>query len=192
MATAERPPPPWQIGNHEMMNALHDWRYVTPGDLASFGGPKARRRAMSEAGWIGQTWLANYSITNTIPLLPPQQLSRAKLPASYQVPHASFVHGGITPAWAARGVAHINAVGRSLLLKALKDQSGAFLPPGTTPEEQNLYAEDGPLWYRGYATDPEQLVCKHAEEAARLLGAKHLVMGQCVADCVAASDCTAH
>ena len=170
-----------------MMNALHDWRYVTPGDLASFGGAQARRRAISEKGWIGQTWLANYSITNTVPLLPPEQVARAKLPESYQVPHANFVHGGITPAWAARGTAHINAVGRSLLLKAYKNQDGTYLPPGTTPEERSLYSEDGPLWYRGYATDSERLVCRHAEEAARLLGAKHLVMGQCVAGCVAGS-----
>jgi hypothetical protein len=44
------------------MNALGDWRYVTPEDLASFHGEKNRRKAMSTSGWIGQAWLANYSI----------------------------------------------------------------------------------------------------------------------------------
>lgn len=48
------------------MNAMGDWRYVTPEDIATFGGERQRRAAMS-TGWIGQTWRANYSITARVP-----------------------------------------------------------------------------------------------------------------------------
>lgn len=46
------------MGNHEFMNSMGDWRYVTKGDVATFGGERARRLAMSERGWLGRTWQA--------------------------------------------------------------------------------------------------------------------------------------
>ncbi|GAA5896092.1 uncharacterized protein JCM6883_001709 [Sporobolomyces salmoneus] len=67
------------LGNHEIMNALGDWRYVNPNDInsttpnartfdRSFGGERNRREAMS-TGWIGQEWRTNYSITARVPFL---------------------------------------------------------------------------------------------------------------------------
>ncbi|GAA5864642.1 hypothetical protein JCM8547_008259 [Rhodosporidiobolus lusitaniae] len=112
------------LGNHEIMNALGDWRYVTPEDIASFGGERNRHEAML-TGWIGQEWRANYSITARVPYLvssfPPgvpithfpstpagrgdqrflsEPSSSSKKgdeedPFAYSA--ASFVHGGITP-----------------------------------------------------------------------------------------------
>jgi hypothetical protein len=49
------------LGNHEYMNAMGDWRYVTKEDIVTFGGERARQIAMSSDGWIGKAWLANYS-----------------------------------------------------------------------------------------------------------------------------------
>lgn len=165
------------IGNHEMMNALMDWRYVTPGDLKSFGGAKARRHIMSTDGWIGQDWSANFSISHTIELLSPSHLPQA-LSKAYSVPRASFVHGGIHPKWAALGLTHINQVGHSLLLKALSNpRPQGWLPDRTTKEETEFYGEHGPLWYRGYALDEESSVCNEADKARLDLGVRHLVMG---------------
>ncbi|GAA5981379.1 hypothetical protein JCM5350_004386 [Sporobolomyces pararoseus] len=80
------------LGNHEIMNALGDWRYVNKDDIKhfeitdsltrefyirSFGGERNRREAMS-SGWIGQEWRSNYSITARVPYLVsqfPSQLS---------------------------------------------------------------------------------------------------------------------
>ncbi|GAA5889190.1 hypothetical protein JCM5296_005829 [Sporobolomyces johnsonii] len=56
------------LGNHEIMNALGDWRYVNPADVKSFGGERNRREAML-TGWIGQEWRHNYSITARLPYL---------------------------------------------------------------------------------------------------------------------------
>jgi len=42
-------------------------RYVTDEDIATFGNAHSRRRAMSSQGWIGRTWLANYSVNARVP-----------------------------------------------------------------------------------------------------------------------------
>lgn len=40
------------------MNALGDWRYVTPEDIATFGGLDQRREALTPEGSIGANWLS--------------------------------------------------------------------------------------------------------------------------------------
>lgn len=172
------------LGNHEVMNALGDWRYVTPGDVESFGGVAARRRAMSIEGWIGQAWLANYSVSHTIDLLPEQGIqalkAAGKLRNDYVTPQANFVHGGIHPKAAFAGLSRINAVGHSLLSKALSlEKPTGRLPPTATEEEQQAWAELGPFWYRGYAYEDEVEACKLADEARKRLGpgVDYLVMG---------------
>ncbi|GAA6060685.1 hypothetical protein JCM10212_005067 [Sporobolomyces blumeae] len=115
------------LGNHEIMNALGDWRYVNPTDIKSFGGERNRREAML-TGWIGREWRSNYSITARVPYLyhsfpspetvvtlpttPPGSSDRRFLsePSPFLEPSTgssgenpfvsaavSFVHGGITP-----------------------------------------------------------------------------------------------
>ncbi|GAA6003797.1 hypothetical protein JCM10207_003605 [Rhodosporidiobolus poonsookiae] len=118
------------LGNHEIMNALGDWRYVTKEDIASFGGERNRREAML-TGWIGQEWRTNYSINARVPALidsfppgaPVESFPSVPLgstsdrrfvrePASFLVddaqalgPFAStathFVHGGVTDTYLA-------------------------------------------------------------------------------------------
>lgn len=135
---------------------------------------------MSTDGWVGRDWLANYSISHTIPLLPPEQLPTAlQQSAAYTPIHASFVHGGIHPQWAARGLEEVNTLGHSLLRKALEEaRPNGWLPADATEEEKSLYSEHGPLWYRGYALEDEADVCHEAKLVTRDLGVKHLVMGQ--------------
>ncbi|CAD6927905.1 unnamed protein product [Tilletia laevis] len=169
------------LGNHEVMNALKDWRYVTSADLDSFGGARERRKAISSTGWIGMEWLDHYNITASVDLLP-----REFLPEEYETPRANFVHGGITPEWAASGgdgrdagIDRINTLGTSFLRKALSNPNpDGRSPPDTTPTEASLYSADGPLWYRGYALDAsDSLVCSRAENASHLLLVDFLIMG---------------
>lgn len=163
------------LGNHEIMNAIGDWRYVTAGDIKTFGGVQERRHAMSDQGWIGNDWLDNYNVTASIALLP---TNHPHLPAGYTPPQVSFVHGGITPEYASLGIDYINTLAKSFLRKGLSDPSpGSFYPTNTTDDEKHLWSEHGPLWYRGYATDPANQACLNAANATKALHVRHLVMG---------------
>ena len=83
------------LGNHEVMNLQGDWRYVSPGDVATYGGPEARIRAFLPSGEEG-TWLRT-------------------LPAVYQYNETVFVHGGITPRWAKHGIDGLNRILREAI-----------------------------------------------------------------------------
>ncbi|KAA1067176.1 hypothetical protein PGT21_012415 [Puccinia graminis f. sp. tritici] len=188
------------LGNHEYMNALGDWRYVTKEDIETFGSAESRRKVMSTQGWIGKTWEANYSVTARIPYaLGFQELPRRSSQTSttrrftesfseeeeeeesdpFLDAGTVFVHGGITPEYATLGISEINRIGHSLLHRAL---AGTIpynhLPPHTPPEEAKLYAEHGPLWERSYALeDDERRICRQIEIATQRLHVRRMVMG---------------
>lgn len=164
------------LGNHEMMNALHDWRYVTNGDIDSFGGEAGRRRAMSIDGWLGKEWLDFYNVTANVALLP--NAARGIIDDWVTSSSITFVHGGITPHWANMGTDAINELGHSLLLKALSSPSEEYdLPNNITKPELALWSSDGPFWYRGYATDDETTACALVQQALHGLGSYRMVMG---------------
>ncbi|OWZ74617.1 serine-threonine protein phosphatase [Cryptococcus neoformans Tu401-1] len=164
------------LGNHEMMNAIGDWRYVTKSDIERFGGTKARQHALSAEGWLGQEWLANYSITALVPISP--------YPSS---PTFSFTHGSLRPSYAnlTPYPAAINDLGHSLLTKALTPPMAPPYPPnpysglpkGTTHEEADLYAEGGPLWWRGLAEREEGQVCEWAKDLKQKIGVRRIIGG---------------
>lgn len=129
------------LGNHEVMNVHGDWRYVHPADIEAFGGLEARVAAFSLDGPYG-AWLAQRD-------------------AATIVADTVFVHGGITPKWAAKGVAAINAEVR----RAIREGDGEIL------------GEDGPLWYRGYVENPEKKACTALAESLGALGVKRMVVG---------------
>jgi hypothetical protein len=68
------------MGNHEAMNLMGDWRYVSPADVRSFGSLEARKEAFSSTGKWGQ-WLRQKGV-------------------AAQVGDTVFVHGGISAAFA--------------------------------------------------------------------------------------------
>lgn len=76
------------LGNHELMNLTGDWRYVSTGDLAGYGGRAGREAAFGPLGEDG-AWLRT-------------------LPVVAVVEGTVFVHGGVTPARAALGVEALN------------------------------------------------------------------------------------
>ena len=76
------------LGNHEVMNLVGDLRYVSPGDIADFGTPDARKQAFSAQGPLGG-WLRQQD-------------------AVVVVEGTVFVHGGVEPQFAQTGIASIN------------------------------------------------------------------------------------
>jgi hypothetical protein len=76
------------LGNHEVMNLVGDLRYVSPGDVADFGTPDARKQAFSAQGPLG-AWLRGQD-------------------AVVVVDGNLFAHGGVEPEFANSGIANIN------------------------------------------------------------------------------------
>lgn len=146
------------LGNHEVMNLQGDWRYVSPSDIQGFGGKSNRMSAFSKSGEYG-------AFLET-------------LPVAVAVDDTVFVHGGITPAFAAKGLEALNAEARAHYFDA----------PG--PGGAAVTGENGPLWYRGYVRDPESTACPQLEAALKSLGAKRMVVGHTTQrDGVVASRC---
>ncbi|KAJ9104033.1 hypothetical protein QFC19_004167 [Naganishia cerealis] len=166
------------LGNHEMMNALGDWRYVTQPDIETFGSLNNRQDALSEEGWIGQEWLANYTVTARVPLTP------------YDSPyhHLAFSHGSLRPDLdlLTPFPSNPNAIGHSLLAKAIHKPMPKPYPPypypgvpkDATQDELTIYGENGVMWWRGLATeDNEAKVCEWAKTLQNRLGVRRIIGG---------------
>ncbi|KAK1920809.1 Metallo-dependent phosphatase-like protein [Papiliotrema laurentii] len=165
------------LGNHEVMNGLSDWRYVTKGDIERFGSSAKRQDDLSTEGWLGREWLANYSTTALIPLSP--------YPDS---PKLSFTHGSLRPSFPhlTPYPSAINDLGRSLLRKAISPPLAPPYPPNpysglpkdSTTAEAALYDSGGPYWWRGLAEmQDEKVVCGWAKQLQEKTGAKRIIGG---------------
>lgn len=183
------------LGNHEYMNALGDWRYVTDEDIETFGGKKNRRKLMSSEGWIGETWLKNYNTTARVPYIISVNSNLSNKPSDHpsyfqtiqdsstENPFlssaAAFVHGGITPEYANLGITEMNRIGQSFLNRALQNpKATGGLPSNTPTEEKMFYSAHGPLWERSYALEEnEELICDQIEKTINVLKVRRLIMG---------------
>lgn len=135
------------LGNHEVMNLMLDWRFVTPEDIDSFGGQEAREEAWDKNGWLG-----SYI---------------RKLPICAWVNGTVFFHGGANPKWAALGVDGLNKLTHDGLAKLTSEEMWHY----------KIFGNDGPLWYRGYATSQEKSICDILDEALVGLNATRMVIG---------------
>jgi len=152
------------LGNHEIMNASLDFRYVTAAGFAEF--------SLVEAGGAAQT----------SPRLPPESRGRAAAfapggsyarliagrPIVAKVGDTVFVHGGILPKHVAYGLDRMN------------DELDAWLS-GERPEPPAiLVAEDGPVWTRTYSSEEVPPDCAALSRTLTELGAKRMVVGHTV------------
>lgn len=155
---------------------------------------------MLSTGRIGRAWAANYTTTSRLPLHPslgapnddfPPPVDTALGVGNLPVPlsHAaySFVHGGLAPnyPWLSPFPSAINALGRSLLRKLQHREQPqphppnpyASLPSSATTEEHELYGSNGPLWYRGWAKNSEEEVCREVDSVLEKTGTRRMIMG---------------
>lgn len=123
---------------------LQAWR------VANVPGRAALRRAFSKTGSLGRRVRA--------------------LPVVAQLEHTVFVHGGLTPEWAALGVAGLN--------RKLKDEwRSAPAAYGKLPSDWALRDGEGPLWSRQLARGDEADVRAELEAVLDALDARRLVIG---------------
>lgn len=166
------------LGNHEAMRLLGDFRYVVPGEYAAFANAEsvATRRAVIEtlpaadrARVEQETPLGMIEMIRAFG--PAQDLGKylRTLNSVVRINGIVFLHGGISPRVAPMPCAEINDTVRRELGRDLEKTKAA-------PRESLSTSEDGPLWYRGLATEPDTF----APEVTKILDAQHaraLVLG---------------
>ncbi|GLB40376.1 putative calcineurin-like phosphoesterase [Lyophyllum shimeji] len=99
----------------------------------------------------------------------------------------SFVHGGLSPTYEdlTPFPSRINELSDSLLRKLQHRQQPpphppnrySGLPPSATQAEVELYNANGPLWYRGWAMDPDDKVCADVDQVLAKTGTRRMIMG---------------
>jgi hypothetical protein len=89
------------------------------------------------------------------------------------------VHGGLRPEFASQGLSKVNQDVRRAIAEADR-QRGPAGPDGRLPPVRSsvpALGETGPLWYRGYVQDPEEVACPLLSQALEAVGARRMVVG---------------
>jgi hypothetical protein len=152
-------------GNHELMNALLDLRYVTEGGFADF-------RDVGAATHTADSALLAYHAEQRgriAAFRPGGEYARllAKRNTMVVVGDNVFVHGGVLPPHAAYGIDRINREIRAWL-------HGYAEPPSW------VRGSDSPTWTRLYSQAPTAEACDTAAEMLRLVGARRIIVGHTV------------
>lgn len=151
-------------GNHELMNARLDFRYVTRKSFASFD--EFSRRAGELNGRLPDAELGRAAA-----FLPgaPYALKLSQHLTVAQVGDSLFAHGGVLPAHVDYGLARINR------------EASAFLAGKTRELSAILSDEDGPVWTRVYGgPEVDDATCQALGRVLAQVGAKRLIVGHTV------------
>ncbi len=146
------------IGNHEAMRMLGDLRYVSEAEYAAFidrDSERFRKQVIETFPSEEHERLLKGTPLGMIELVrafsPKGQYGEVlrKRNVVVRINGLLFLHGGISPAVSSMRCAEINAAVR-------KDLTAAAPPPSDVPPPAMLTTrEDGPLWYRGLAQEPD-------------------------------------
>ncbi len=148
------------LGNHELMNAAGDFRYVTPGGMGDFDDAKGLDRSR----WSQ----VREEMQGRVAALAPGGVY-----ARYLARHAViaivgdtvYSHAGVLGEW----VTQLDALNTSARCW-LDGQAGTISDPPAA-----LTADDGPVWTRAYGVDPPD--CVGLAAALEALGAARMVVG---------------
>ncbi len=152
------------LGNHELMNAAGDLRYVTPGGFADF---EDAVEYDPDDPLLAE--FAPHERARMAALLPgrPYALMLAQRPLILQLEGNLFVHGGVLPNHVAYGVERIN------------HEVHAWLR-GEAERPEILSGSESPQWTRLYSDKPDSLACDVLAEVLESLKAKRIVVGHTV------------
>lgn len=150
-------------GNHEIMNAAGDLRYVTRGgfaDYVSYDDPTVPTRGAvpKEARGRMLAFRPGADIAN--------RLADRKVIAV--VGDSIFVHGGVRAKWAEYGIDHIN------------EEASAWLRGEVERPPEALLAKDGPVWDRSFSLDTSEEACEELAQVLTRLGVARMVVGHTV------------
>lgn len=177
------------LGNHELMNARGDLRYVTEGGFADFQeaveyDPRDSLEVWDrESGSFRPGTLADFEPhqrARMAAFMPggPYAVLLAQRQVILRIGDTVFVHGGVLPGHVAYGIDEINRAAQAWL------RGDADLPPV-------LSGSESPQWTRLYSSDPDSVACEVLEEVLTALVAERMVMGHTRQDGIA-SACGSH
>ncbi len=149
------------IGNHEVMNMLGDLRYLHPEELASYADQSPTPDTPGTPKGLAGHRVA-FSASGRYGMW-----LRSR-PGVLRIGGTLFMHGGLQPGVSARTLAELNRWIRQDLF------------PGNPPGGGMNNA--GPLWFRGYARDPEPQWSRGLAEVLQRFGARRMVMGHTTTD----------
>jgi hypothetical protein len=152
------------LGNHEIMNASLDFRYVTPGGFAAF----SQFASGAPPGLVEH--LPGGSLGRAAAFYPggPYAQILSRRPVVAMVGDTVFVHGGVLPKHVAYGLDRMN------------DEVDEWLAGKRPDPPAVVTAEDGPVWTREYSNEGGEPDCADLARALRSLGAKRMVVGHTV------------
>jgi hypothetical protein len=192
----------WLLGNHEVMTVLGNEAYVSADEYMEFASGEevdrfynARTRFMYEL--LGSPEVAQY----VAPFggrvqaweeanAPGQEAFRSamcpsgwygayikSLPVAFKLGSLLFVHGGLSPSWAAHGLTG---------LQQLTDAAWANIPRFYQELEPHGLFRDplGPLWHRAYCVANAQVVKDDLRIALDSLGARQMLVGHTRTDTI--------
>lgn len=160
-------------GNHELMNAYQDFRYVTEGGFADFADtppPFSPDSAFLALEPEHQGRAAAF--------LPggPAALRLARQNVAQVVGNTLFVHGGILPQNVSLGLDSLNAQAREWL-------------EGKRPQPDWVRGEDSPVWARLYSREPDAAACDTLCQVLEGLGLERMVVGHTVQEAGVTAFC---
>ena len=160
-------------GNHELMNALFDFRYVTRKSFASFD--EFSSRAGELAGKVPEAELGRAAA------FMPGAVYAQKLARHHTVAlvgDSLFAHAGVLPAHVDYGLDRINR------------EASAFLAGTSRDLPRILSDERGPVWTRVFGSpEIDDTTCQVLERVLTQVGAKRLIVGHTVQEQGISSAC---
>jgi len=150
-------------GNHEAMNVLGDFRYVTPGALVGFEGLTPQSPQADHVNGPFQARAQAFLPGGAV------ALRLAERPLILMVGDSLFAHGGVLPAHLKYGIDRLNSESAEWM------KGNRATPPGPVLDP------DGPLWTRAYGSkELSSVVCRVLSQVLARVGAKRLVIGHTV------------